>query len=99
MLNNRRNLRWTKKCAVTSSILTYSPSFAFTASSTTSSHGGIRIVAPGSRLPGLTAADLGLLRAKQTRLVSRASSTLASLRAGPHIRNALEASLIFAQYE
>jgi hypothetical protein len=59
----------------------------------------IQIVRPGAKLPGLSPTDLKLLREKQTRLKSTASATLASLPAGDHIRNALESTLIFAQYE
>jgi len=59
----------------------------------------IRIIAPGSKLPGLSPTDLKLLRQKQKRLANNASSTLDVLPGGTYIRNALEATLIFAQYE
>jgi len=39
------------------------------------------------------------LREKQKRLIANASSTVDALPVGTHIRNALEATLIFAQYE
>jgi hypothetical protein len=42
---------------------------------------------------------LKLLRQKQSRLETSASYTLEALPAGAHIRNALESTLIFAQYE
>lgn len=63
-----------------------------------SSHEVIRIMAPRSKLPGLTPAELTLLRQKQSKLAKNASSTL-SLLTGEHIRNALNATLIFARYE
>ena len=63
-----------------------------------SSHEAIRVVAPGSKLSGLSRTDLTLLRQKQSKLAKNASSTL-SLFTGNHIRNALNATLIFAQYE
>jgi Trypsin-like peptidase domain len=66
--------------------------------SISSSHEAVQIVPPGSKLSGLTAVELRLLREKQARLASTAPSTLASLPL-THSRNALEASLIFAQYE
>lgn len=59
----------------------------------------IQIVRQGTRLPGLPPAELKLLREKQTRLRSTAPATLASLPTGDHTRNALESTLIFAQYE
>lgn len=68
-------------------------------SSSSSSHNAIRIVAPGATLPGLNPAELSLLRKKQRRLQSNASATLSSLLSRNQLRPALEASLIFAQYE
>jgi hypothetical protein len=62
-------------------------------------YGAIRIVRPGTKLPDLTAADLQFLREKQKRLRSTASTTLTSVPPGNHLRNALESTLIFAQYE
>src|SRR4051794_12251638 len=59
----------------------------------------IRIISPGSKLPGLSTVEVKLLREKQKRLVADASSTLNALPGGLEIRNALEATLIFAQYE
>lgn len=101
MSSNRRGLRSTKYTASPST--PYSPAFPsvnFTTSSDSASAPAVvRLVSPGSRLPGLTATESYLLRTKQSRLVSRVSSTLASLPPGPHIRNALEASLIFADHE
>ena len=58
----------------------------------------IRVVVPGSKLSGLSRAELTLLRQKQSKLAKNASSTL-SLFTGRHIHNALNATLIFAQYE
>jgi hypothetical protein len=60
---------------------------------------GIRTISSGSKLPGLKSSELKLLREKQAKLMSTASSTLDKTRGDPHIRNALEATLIFAQYE
>ena len=59
----------------------------------------IQFVREGTRLSGLSPAESKLLREKQTRLRSTAAATLASLPTGDHIRNALESTLIFAQYE
>ncbi|KAJ7200724.1 hypothetical protein B0H12DRAFT_1244353 [Mycena haematopus] len=60
----------------------------------------IQIIKPGSRPPGLSASDLTLLREKQRKLRTQSKKTLASLpNANPHLRTALEASLIFAQEE
>lgn len=63
----------------------------------------IDFLPPGSKLPGLSAAELRLLRKKQKQLAQNAPTTLAELvgssRKTAHLRNALEASLIFAQYE
>ncbi len=74
-------------------------SFVSCPPSNTSDKAIIRIIPPGSKVPGLKAHELALLREKQARLKSTASSTLESLPPGEHIRNALEATLIFAQYE
>ena len=74
------------------------PPVSFAAPSSTSSQEAIKIVAPGSKLSGLTPAGLVLLRQKQSKLVKNASSTL-SLLTAKHARNALNATLIFAQYE
>lgn len=59
----------------------------------------IRIIPPGSKLPGLKAEELALLREKQARLIAKSASTLQGLPEGAHIRKALESTLIFAQYE
>ncbi len=53
----------------------------------------------GSKLPGLSSVELRLLREKQAKLRATAASTLNCLSTGPHVWNALEATLIFAQYE
>lgn len=58
----------------------------------------IRTLTPGSKLPGLKPAELTLLRQKQNKLAKNASSTL-SLYTEKPIRNAINATLIFAQYE
>ena len=68
------------------------------APASSSSPEAIRIVVPGSKLLGLSRAELTLLRRKQSKLAKNASSTF-SLFTGKHIRNALNATLIFAQYE
>lgn len=68
-------------------------------SSPSSPHNVIRILGPGATLPGLDSAELSLLRKKQRQLQSNASATLSSLLSRKHLRTALEASLIFAQYE
>ncbi|KAJ7190255.1 AT hook domain-containing protein family protein [Mycena pura] len=62
---------------------------------------GVQIIPSGSsRLPGLKASELALLRQKQRKLAANASTTLASLpSSSPQLRTALEASLIFAQRE
>ncbi|KAJ6471354.1 AT hook domain-containing protein family protein [Mycena sanguinolenta] len=60
----------------------------------------IQIIKAGSRLPGLEASELALLRAKQRKLRAEATKTIASLPTdSQHMRTALEASLIFAQEE
>lgn len=56
-------------------------------------------MAPGATLPGLDSAELSLLRKKQRQLLSNAPATLSCLLSRKHLRAALEASLIFAQYE
>ncbi|KAJ7739331.1 trypsin-like cysteine/serine peptidase domain-containing protein [Mycena metata] len=59
----------------------------------------VRLIPPGaSHLPGLQPSELALLRAKQRKLSTNASSTLKSVPNSIQ-RNALEATLIFAQYE
>ncbi|KAL8766894.1 MAG: hypothetical protein Q9209_006442 [Squamulea sp. 1 TL-2023] len=50
-------------------------------------------------IPGLGKEELFLLRRKQARLASTQAATLASLPSGSHHRTALEATLIFANYE
>jgi len=59
----------------------------------------IRIVPLGSKLPGLQPKELKLLREKQRKLAVNASSVLSALPDNTHSRNALESTLIFAQYE
>jgi hypothetical protein len=108
MSSGRRSLRSTQgPTAPTSSpgivTVTVTSTVSFAASpslsqSMSSSHEAVQIVPPGSKLSGLTTVELRLLREKQARLASTALSTLASLPL-THSRNALEASLIFAQYE
>ena len=71
---------------------------SFATPSSTSSQEAIKIVAPSSKLSGLTPAELTLLRQKQRKLGNTATSTF-SLCSSKHIRNALNATLIFAQYE
>lgn len=67
--------------------------------SSSSSNEVIRIVAPGATLPGLNPTELSLLRKKQKRLQSNASAMLSSLLSRNRLPTALEASLIFVQYE
>lgn len=64
-----------------------------------SSHEPIHTIPPNTKLPGLTTTSLSLLRKKQRQLGSNASSLLASLEPNPHILNALNSPLIFAQHE
>lgn len=59
----------------------------------------IQIISCGSKLPGLKSTELKLLREKQAKLALTASVTIDSISKRPQIRNALEATLIFAQYE
>ncbi|KAK7014257.1 trypsin-like cysteine/serine peptidase domain-containing protein [Favolaschia claudopus] len=60
----------------------------------------LQVVKPGAQLPGLEAPDLALLRKKQRRLKAQAADRVSSLpNTSPEMRNALEASLIFAQHE
>lgn len=96
MPNNQRVLRSTLAQTTTAVLPTLIPSID---SSSSSSHKVIRIVAPSATLPGLNPAELSLLREKQRRLQSNASALLSSLLSRNHLRTALEASLIFAQYE
>ncbi|OJD16058.1 hypothetical protein AJ78_03731 [Emergomyces pasteurianus Ep9510] len=58
----------------------------------------INIIPRGSNLPNLLPAELKLLHRKQIRLSHDAPKTLASI-SSKHLRNALAASLIFAQHE
>src|SRR5215471_11470081 len=102
MSNTRRNLR--SRGTVTSQTQILTPNIPLSAPDSPAhcapaSREPIRIITGGSKLPGLTAAELSLVRQKQRQLASSASSTLASLPPGPHIRKALEASLIFSQHE
>ncbi|KAJ6564676.1 trypsin-like cysteine/serine peptidase domain-containing protein [Mycena capillaripes] len=71
------------------------------ASATSQSSSDVQLIASGSsRLPGLKAPELILLRQKQQKLAANASTMLASLPNSSHkLRNTLEASLIFAQHE
>ncbi|MCJ1476810.1 hypothetical protein MMC13_005479 [Lambiella insularis] len=59
----------------------------------------IRIVPPGSNLPGLSLSELALLRRKQSKLQSTVTSTHQILPKSPVIRHALASTLIFAQHE
>ncbi|KAJ7748370.1 hypothetical protein B0H16DRAFT_1849226 [Mycena metata] len=61
----------------------------------------IRLIPPGALgLPGLQPSELALLREKQRKLRANASSTLACVPNGSQpLHNALEATLIFTQYE
>jgi S1-C subfamily serine protease len=104
MSRNRRGLRSGSAAAVATKSTIAPPvvcspvSFVSRPPSNTS-HEAIRIIPPGSKLPGLKTPELALLREKQAKLASIASATLQSLLTGQHISNALEATLIFAQYE
>ena len=100
MSSNRRSLR--SKPAATSLESTFgtvSSSVCLTSSTSLSPSTVIQVLAPGSRLPGLTPSELRLLRKKQSRLASTAPSILNSLPSKEHLRNALKASLIFTQHE
>lgn len=70
----------------------------FTASLSTPNE-PIQVIPPGSKLPNLSPTELKLLRRKQNRLAANTLSVRDSLPVGAHHRNALEASLILAQYE
>ena len=59
----------------------------------------IDIIAPGSKLPGLSSQSLSLLRQKQTRLAKNAASMVSALPTCQHHLQSLKATLIFAQYE
>ncbi len=95
--NNSRSLR-SRSAVIASVALNRAIPSPVSFAPASSSHEAIRVVAPGSKLPGLSRADLTLLRQKQSKLAKNSSSTL-SLLTGNHIRNALNATLIFAQYE
>ncbi|KAF4630569.1 hypothetical protein G7Y89_g7581 [Cudoniella acicularis] len=72
----------------------------FTPSSSNPPRESIRIISPGSKLPGLTSPKLKLLRRKQEKLASTVSTTLQSLpNTNPTLLNALNSTLIFAQHE
>lgn len=96
MPHNQRVLRSTLS-KTASAVLT--PLILPINSSPSSSPNVFRIVAPGATLPGLDSAELSLLRKKQRQLQSNAPATLSSLLSRKHLQTALEASLIFAQYE
>ena len=81
---------------LTSSVTIRSP-VVFKAASPSSNDSDINIIRPGSKLPGLSSAELSLLHRKQKKLAATAPSTLLSLTAGPHSINALNSSPIFAQ--
>ncbi|MCJ1245487.1 hypothetical protein MMC30_002691 [Trapelia coarctata] len=101
MSSSKRTLRSTTAAtssASASETSTIPSSLHFPISSSSSSK-PIRILAPGSKLPGLTTSELALLRKKQTRLASTASSTLFSLSTPTNLHTALKATLIFAQHE
>lgn len=98
--NNNRSLRSNSAAIVSvpSSNAVPSPVSFGPASSSSHVHEAIRVVPPGSKLSGLKPAELTLLHQKQSKLAKHASSTL-SLYTEKPIRNALNATLIFAQYE
>lgn len=96
MPDNQRVLRSTSAKNTPTVLPTLIPSID---TSSSSRHKVIRVLAPGATLPGLNPAELSLLRKKQRRLQSNASAMLSPLLSGNHLRTALEASLIFAQYE
>jgi hypothetical protein len=64
----------------------------------TLSRESIRVIATGTKLPGLTSTELSLLRRKQKQLASNASTILDTC-SSPYIRKALTATLIFAQHQ
>lgn len=64
-----------------------------------SASSNIRRIPIGSKFPGLSVADTNILRKKQDKLRTTASATLASVADRPHLQNALQSTLIFAQYE
>lgn len=100
MSNNRRSTRLKSSIPSSKLFSNAAPSSVyFVAKSSSVSHETVRLIPPGSELPGLSPTELGLLRKKQSRLALTASSTLHSLPDGLEHRNALEASLILAQYE
>ena len=99
-MGNRRGLRSgpTPNATVAVPLHTISSPVSFI--KTSSPHDpAIQVVRPGTKLPGLSVEELKLLREKQARLTSTASATLASVPSDNHIRNTLESTLIFAQYE
>ncbi|KAE8450526.1 hypothetical protein EG329_006257 [Mollisiaceae sp. DMI_Dod_QoI] len=57
------------------------------------------IISPGTKLPNLDDAELHLLRKKQERLCLNETATINALPQKASLRNALAATLIFAQYE
>ncbi|KAF3481680.1 AT hook domain-containing protein family protein [Arthroderma uncinatum] len=70
----------------------------------TNKSSAIKVIPTGSRLPGLTSTELRLLRQKQQRLATDAASLCKEAEGCADggtlsIHNALEATLIFAQYE
>lgn len=99
MSNSRRGLRGnpTQAGSPTPALNIASSSVTFT-NILNSSCESIQIVTPGSKLPGLSPAELKLLREKQKRLATNTTSTLNTLSKDVH-RNALESTLVFAQYE
>ncbi|KAJ7240875.1 hypothetical protein B0H12DRAFT_1134357 [Mycena haematopus] len=98
MSDSSRRLRSSSKVNTQSSSISIAgPSPSETSSSAASA---MQIIRPGSRLPGLPASKLALLREKQRKLQTRSKKTLASLpNDTQYLRVALEASLIFAQEE
>ena len=98
--NNSHSLRSNSAVTVSvpSSNAVPSPVSFSPASSSSHVHETIQVVLPGTKLSGLKPAELTLLRQKQDKLAKHASSTL-SLYTEKPIRNALNATLIFAQYE
>ena len=99
MAGNKRALRSAAPSKFEDTLLIQPSSPVFFNKASSKPDAPIQIIRSGVKLPGISPADLKLLREKQARLRSTASATLASLLTGAHIRNALESTLIFAQYE
>ena len=98
-VDQRTHLKVHKRCNIVSISTQYPSPLSFTTAPSRTSNNTIQLLAPGSKLPGLTSAELTLLRKKQTSLASTASFTISSLPPSPHLPTALAATLIFAQHE